>query len=311
MWDLYVAVALIVLLSAACWKLGTVVGDRFSPASTFAIVAASVGLFIIYCCCLFGDLALARVIPYPSVVVLGNWLPLGAAFFAGLLYRQRDVAAWRRTALLGSLILGGVYSVGGQLLTQPPEAGACWSGDGICRQTTDASCSPCAAVTLLNLYDIPSTEKEMMRLCLTGRRGTGDLGLYRGLKLKTRPTEWDVEPFRTSVTDLWKPTRGPAILFVRLDRRAGSEDYRQRAGWLPGVGHSVVVLGLTDDGRLAVADPAVGLEYWTRRDLEVLWRGEGLHLVPRSPETPVRRVGWPPAIPRLAQSPAPDSSTGM
>ncbi len=52
-------------------------------------------------------------------------------------------------------------------------------------------------------------------------------------------------------------------------------------GWTPGVGHTVVVFGFTDDGRVEVGDPAVGREHWTVDDLRVLWNGEGLRFVRR------------------------------
>ncbi len=305
MWDLYLAVALICLVSVVCWRWGTILGERCSPTCTFAVLAVTVGLYAAYCVFLFGELALTRLLPMPNVIVLSNWLLPGAAFLAGLLYRRREVAAWRRRVLAGALVLGGACSIGDPLLTDPPQAGTGSTGSSVCRQTTHASCSPCAAVTLLHMYGIRSTEAEMMQLCLTERLGTRDLGLFRGLKLKTQGTVWDVEPFRGATDDLRDPAHQPAVLLVRLDRSSeAARKYQERSGWLPGVGHAVVLLGMTHDGHWIVGDPAVGIEHWTNEDLRVLWHGKGIRLVPRDPEL-VRTLPAPaqPGIHRLVGLP--------
>jgi hypothetical protein len=304
MGDLYLALSLVLVLCAVCWHLGAAVGGRFSRRATLSISTLAAGAFVLYAVNLFGQLSLARLLPCASVIVLGNWLPLGAAFFAGLIGRQRAVAVWRRAVLTALLLGGGAYSACYQLWPDPPSAGDQWSLQVLCRQTTEASCSPCAAATLLRLHGIPATEREMIDLCLTDSKGTRDLGLYRGLKLKTRHTPWDIEPFRGSLADLRKPGNTPTLLLVRLepDADVGSR-YHERSGWVPGVGHAVVLLGTTEDGRAIIGDPAVGLEYWSAADLKNLWRGHALRLVARDGTTARRNPQAPtPWALRLARA---------
>ena len=69
----------------------------------------------------------------------------------------------------------------------------------------------------------------MMELCLTGAGGTPSLGLYRGLKLKTVGTPYDVEVFRTDVESLLDSDELPAILLVMLELGA-DVDPRYEAG---------------------------------------------------------------------------------
>ena len=155
----------------------------------------------------------------------------------------------------------------------------------MCVQTTPATCSPAAAATLLRAHGIAATEAEMAALCLTRERGTAALGLYRGLKLKTAGTPWDVEVFHTDPAGLRALVpAGPAILTVRFDPGPGIDPrYEQLWGWLPGVQHTVVVFGFTAaaDGKVEMGDPVAGREHWSAKDLSVLWHGEGMRLVKR------------------------------
>src|SRR5690606_12744726 len=110
------------------------------------------------------------------------------------------------------------------------------------------SCSPAAAATLLRHYDIPATETELVDLCLTRLEGTSLHGLYRGLKLKTAGTPWDVEAFNGNLEQLHEYVEsGPVILNVRLPFEMGPESiYVTQWGWVPGQGHTVVVLRMDD-----------------------------------------------------------------
>jgi predicted double-glycine peptidase len=149
--------------------------------------------------------------------------------------------------------------------------------DNVCLQTSQASCSPAAAATLLRAYCIDTTEQEMALLCLTSREGTSMLGLYRGLKIKTRNTAWDVYMFDSATIDDLRGA-GPVLLSVEL-RDGRLEQHMQTWGWIPGVPHTVVLLGFVGDDKVLVADPAIGREVWFIDDLRLLWHGEGARLV--------------------------------
>ena len=124
---------------------------------------------------------------------------------------------------------------------------------------------------------------NLRRGCLT-RRGTPWQGLYRGLKLKTAGTPWDVAVVHGSFDDLRSLGRGPAILAAGLPRHVPvPRIYTERYGWSPGDWHSVLFFGFRGDGLVAMGEPTpgVGRENWTEEDLRVLWRGRGVRLVPR------------------------------
>jgi hypothetical protein len=74
----------------------------------------------------------------------------------------------------------------------------------------------------------------------------------------------------------------PVILFVGLRRGQRADPrYAREWGWTPGLRHTVVLFGFTDDGRIEIGDPSVGREKWSVEALDVLWDGRGLRLVPR------------------------------
>ena len=72
-------------------------------------------------------------------------------------------------------------------------------------------------------HGIQASEQEMVELCLTRADGTPALGLYRGLKLKTRGTPWNVEVFRSGLEDLRNADRWPVILLVDVLTSAQSK----------------------------------------------------------------------------------------
>src|SRR5207253_1045390 len=128
---------------------------------------------------------------------------------------------------------------------------------------------------------IPATEAEMARLCLSGRAGTPLYGLFRGLKLKTRDTNWDVELISLNIDDLRRENALPAVLVAELtDAKAADRRYSEDWGWIPGVQHAVVAFRI-DERRVEIGDPAIGRERWLLEALRVLWHGVALKLVPR------------------------------
>ena len=138
-------------------------------------------------------------------------------------------------------------------------------------------------MTLLQCHGIEANEREMTELCLTNKTGTSLLGLYRGLKLKTRDTDCDVEIVRSSVEELLRAEKYPLIVSVRLEReppRPSSENTPAPFRLLR-ARHTIVVFGITDDGRVEVGDPGCGDTEWFLDDLRARWSGEGLRLVER------------------------------
>ena len=156
-----------------------------------------------------------------------------------------------------------------------------WDTTGACIQTTAYTCSPAAAATLLKMHGINATEQEMADLCLT-RRGTSWPGLYRGLKLKTENTGWDVEVLEGTIDEICRvKMNGPCILSVGLESNARVDaSFSEEYGWTPGVNHSVVLLS-SDARGVEVIDPSQAFthERWDYSTLRLLWRGMAVRLV--------------------------------
>ena len=285
MGDLYVAIALMLLLSLGLFALVVRSARRLSRGAASGLLVLCVGLLVLFTWILADGLWLARLIPLTSVVILGDWTPLLVAAAAGLAWGRMPGAARRRAVLLvplAGLCLWRSYARLGQDL--PPLNDDRWRR-GVCLQTSDASCSAAAAATLLRERGIDATEAEMARLCLTRGAGTPMLGLYRGLKLKTAGTAYEVEPFHTDLTGLRSlAADGPVILSVGLPRDTAGLDsrYERLWGWTPGVRHTVVLFGFAENSEVEIGDPAAGREHWSAADLPVLWGGDGLRLVRRS-----------------------------
>jgi hypothetical protein len=112
----------------------------------------------------------------------------------------------------------------------------------------------------------------MADLCLTRVDGTTMLGLYRGLKLKTAGSAWDVSILQGPANDL-AHQQLPVVIPIG-DPGAGG------AGWLNiGNRHSVVLFGFTPDGKADIGDPFAGRQQWTQKELSRLYQGMGIGLV--------------------------------
>jgi hypothetical protein len=280
--DLAIAYAAVALASVAVFLLVQSLAWRLSARSCEAAAAAVVTGLIAYIYCLWDQPVLSRWIPTSSLVILGNWLPLFAAAMAALVLRLLADPQRRVLATCG-LTVCGVLAAAFPLLGRVPECGDQWDARGTCLQTTRFTCSPACAATLLRKHGIAASEREMARLCLT-RQGTTWQGLYRGLKLKTAGTPWDIVVCSGSLTEL-RAVQGPAILSVGLPGSApGDSDYSREFGWVPGVNHAVVLEGFDSCGHARIADPSqpMCIEHWDQGELALLWRGYAMRLVPRS-----------------------------
>jgi hypothetical protein len=276
--DIYIGVA-IVLFAALLAAQGAYAlakrGWRWTAVALAMVCAAGLALNVAY---FRQSMWPVRWLPFSNVMVLGDPNPLLAAVLIGVGARLMPGSPPRRSVLLvplGALCLWGSY---GGFFLRPPPLEEHWTGR-VCRQTSQATCGPAAAATLLAAHAIKSSEAEMAELCLTNIDGTSSRGVYRGLTLKTRETGLRVEPYFGKLEDLVK-LDGPVLLFVRLDSRPGDDPrYQTRWGWKPGVPHVVVMYRRRADGRFVMGDPAVGPELWDQKAMETLWHGEGIRLV--------------------------------
>ena len=280
MGDLYLGLLILAVISAATFAAGRTIGRRVSPRAANWLSLLTVASLVAYIGCVWDKAFLVGLLPFSNLIVLGNWCPLEAGFLGGLASTQFATSFWRRGVTVIGLLVAGVVVALFPLLGVAPCCGNAWS-EGICLQTTNQTCSAASAATLLKLHGIDATEQEMADLCLT-RRGTNWMGLYRGLKMKTAGTKWNVEVFSGSADEL--RNRCPAILSVGLASEAqGDRLYQAELGWRPGMRHSVVLLGfVTDLVEIGEPTPDAGRERWTNRDLHELYLEQGMRLVRRA-----------------------------
>lgn len=279
--DLVVGCVIIVLLSSALFAGALWITKDRRPGVCDALGSMACAAMLAYIAWIWDEPILARWLPFSNLIVLGNWFLPAAGFLAGIVWRRAPGGLWRKSAYASALIAVGLYAMIKPVWGVPPECGDDWQ-DGFCFQTSDASCTAACAATLLAAHGIETTEREMAELCLT-RNGTSWQGLYRGLKLKTAGTRWDVVMVHGSAGKL-RTLRGPAILAVAVPTGTDVDPiYTEQYGWTPGDWHSVLFFGFLGNGRVAMGDPSpgVGREEWTEGDLRVLWRGRGFRLVPR------------------------------
>ncbi len=281
--DLILGCTVVAALAAGLFVL-TVRGTRRSRSRTLNLLAIlSVSALGWYIQNLWYDVRLARWIPNAGLIVLGNWLPLFAAVLAGLAWRSAAESRLRQVLLSGAMFATGGYALAYPLLGTAPQCGHKWDKMGTCLQTTKLTCSAACAATLLAQHGIEASEQEMAELCLT-RQGTSWQGLYRGLKLKTAGTSWDVEIVRCRPDELAQHANGPMILSVGLEAGERPDtDFTREFGWVPGVNHSVILTGFTGRGVATIADPSIEMsrEQWDRPMLSTLWRGYAIRLVRR------------------------------
>lgn len=281
MTDLVVGLIVIALLSAALFAAALrFTKDRQPWVCDFLGTTAFVATMA-YIVWLWDEPILARWLPFSNLIVLGNWFLPAGGFLAGIAWRRVPGGGCRKSGYALALIGVGLFATLKPLWGAPPECEKNWQ-DGFCFQTADESCSAACAATLLAAHGIDATEREMAELCLT-RDGTAWQGLYRGLKLKTSGTRWDVEVLHGSAGELHK-LPAPAVLAVAVPTGSDVDSiYTEQYGWTPGDWHSVLFFGFLGNGRVAMGDPTpgVGREEWTEDDLRVLWRGRGFRLVPR------------------------------
>lgn len=280
MWDLHLSLLLmsgltVMTVACGCW-LQVRCGSRVRG---FAMCCVLAGM-LFYLLFLWNSPRLVRLLPYSSVVILGNWLAPIGGFLAGVCVCSGGVQLWRRSLLSACLLSLSCYSLASPLLGSLPRCPSVEFERILEFQTTEQTCSAACAAGLLRLHGISASEREMAELCLT-RRGTHWLGVYRGLKLKTAGTEWEVVAERLSGSQILQAGRTPGILSLSYN---GWASFRSEDTDLPGLtGHSVVRLGSHQDGEVNVFDPSpdYGFGTWSSDSLAGIDEAISLRLVSR------------------------------
>ena len=282
--DLALAAAGLAGLALVSFSIGLQTSTRWPARRTAALAIIVLAALLVFLFRYHGTWQIARVLPYSGAIVLGNWIPVGAAFFAGIMLGQRETPRWRRYCLACLILLASSYSVACSFLGHLPVRHRFSRQYTATEQGRQSSCGACCAANLLQHHGIDANEDELVGLCLTSYRGSPALGLYRGLKRKTADTDWDVEVVTCTADELIR-TRGPLLIRVwiptilRLDHRGLSPEFGRRAQ------HAVLLMDAHDDDHIQILDPAVPDDRrrnWDIARLRGCWPGEALRLVRRA-----------------------------
>jgi hypothetical protein len=189
----------------------------------------------------------------------------GAGFLAGLLHgRFSGGKRFRRIAgrwFFPVLLAIGLLVPYLKPLVRPPrwdQFHNLWS-DGVCLQTSESSCGPACAATLLHQRGQTVTEAEIAKASFTSRNGTENWYLARALRSRGARVEFVFEP------DPNKPWPHPAIAGVRLPGSGNS-------------GHFIVVLDQVGD-KYILGDPLEGKIVESRSQLRQDYDFTGFFMV--------------------------------
>ncbi|HUB26583.1 MAG TPA: cysteine peptidase family C39 domain-containing protein [Tepidisphaeraceae bacterium] len=214
------------------------------------VAAFAVGGLLTYSLWLEDNLILARLLPVADVIAWTNIQFPAAAILAGIAWIDLRAPRWQRIPLCAILLALGFWRMIEPYTGAMPHLTAAHWAHGICRQSTTSTCSPAAAATALAAVGISTSEAEMADLCLTRADGTFVLGLYRGLKLKTAGSKWNVAVFNGNADELRRMPL-PAIIIIHA---AGISNGRLSVGDR----HAVVLFAFNPDGTVEVGDPYSG-----------------------------------------------------
>ena len=81
--DLTYGIGVMTALTAVLFLVGVVVGERSTRWTSVLILTFSVVLCVLYLFYLWDDILLANLLPFSSLIIVGNWLPLFSGFIAG------------------------------------------------------------------------------------------------------------------------------------------------------------------------------------------------------------------------------------
>jgi len=278
--DIYLGLAIMTGISTFLFFVALKLCKSIPQPLADVVSISTVLATIFYAFRVWDQIFLARLLPFSNLIVLGNWFPLAAGFLAGSAWNRVPGGVWRKGFSVLALALVAGYAAMQPLLGDPPTCNNRWNGK-VCLQTTEMTCSPASAATLLREFGIDVTEQQMADLCFT-RRGTTWQGLYHGLAVMVADRPLQVEVRQVSLDEL-RALPGPLLLSVVLKYQdsINHPKYEARLGWTADVPHTVVYYGHQKDGSVLIADPSFGFERWTDDDLEILWHGRIMSLVPR------------------------------
>ncbi len=280
--DLFLSLGIMIALCGLAGFAGATLQKRAGRVIIFCtevLVCLATAAYLQY---LWDRPLLSRLLPFSSAVILGNWLPVVGSFFLGVFLKTERITQVRRIVLASVMVGISGYSLAKPMLGQPPACIPSFNNRTLDFQTTNQTCSAACAASLLRMHGISATEDELSKTCLT-RRGTHWLGVYRGLKLKTANTNWDVVAEEVNPKDLFKSNMNYGILAMSFHSPEQGHAVDPEWGFESHVGHTVLVLQSRSSILLDVFDPSpeYGHETWTADVFSRVKQSILLRLVPR------------------------------
>ncbi|MFT3686489.1 MAG: cysteine peptidase family C39 domain-containing protein [Phycisphaerales bacterium] len=187
----------------------------------------------------------------PTVLVL--------AIGSRQLPRERD-----RRAMWLLVALGGGFAIkSGLWMITPPlrPAGPVNMQNGVCRQTSDATCVAASMTTMLFAHGVDTTEEEMASLAMTDSGGASEARAIWALQRRLAATSWRPEYGTMDVASLAAVPK-PCIVTLR---------------WGLLVSHMVAVMSM-DETTVTLGDPLAGVRVVTREQFAQDWRGRAIWL---------------------------------
>ena len=288
--DLYLSLGIMISLCGLAAFAGASLQKRAGRVIVFCIEVVICLVTAAYLQYLWDRPLLSRLLPFSSTVILGNWLPVVGSFFLGVFLKTERITQLRRIVLASVMIGISGYSLAKPMLGQPPECVPSFNNRTLDFQTTNQTCSAACAASLLRMHGISATEDELARICLT-RRGTHWLGVYRGLKLKTANTNWDVVAEDVNPKDLFSSRPNLGVLAMSFQAPGEDQVVDPEWGFESDIGHTVLVLQSRSSKSIDVFDPSpeYGHETWSEEVLASVKQSILLRLVPRDGnESPIK-----------------------
>ena len=136
--------------------------------------------------------------------------------------------------------------------------------DGVCLQSSESSCGPASAATLLRLAGVMASEQDIARESFTTRRGTENWYLIRTMRRLGLQVDYRIQTADVNALPY------PAIVGVRMNGVIGP-------------GHFIVVLGKSGD-KYIMGDPMRGREEVEPKELLHRYYFTGFSMVAEIPK---------------------------
>lgn len=229
------------------------------------------------------DLIVA-VVPYRDLVFYDNLYPLAIVLFVPCVWYFVNSRALRvRMVLWCGLLFAMSLLPYGDHFAPPVTSGKTHiDADGVCRQSSDFTCSAASVVTLLHAYEVSASEAQVIDLAQTKRgKGTQGLGVYRAIRHYADQIEGRSATIKHIALDELMQRTEPAIILVGLPSRGrtrAASAFGRDNNWPIGIYHDVVFMGPDPEhaDRVLIADPDMGMERWPVDHLRYLFRGQAV-----------------------------------